>query len=370
MKRVLTAVFVILILLGTSASADFSGSSTVFDPDLAQYALRIAEMCYAPSMQEAVLSVGGYHRVGTYNMVRSEKDTRHIAAYSIYDRLNEDGRSEVIIAVRGTGKGEWKLNMDLMPSGDFDLPYAENFAMAAEDILVTHADYLDALTEPVFLVTGHSRGAAVSNVLGARLTDRFGAENVFVYTFATPRTVRGEYPEYDNIFNIINPADLVTYLPFPDWGFERYGIDIVLPVEDASLYEAAREAYSQRSDQTGAFPSSENSIAAVMNMVDSMESLAPDVEDGYTTHHALSHPGKAAGDEPWMTAGSVMLMIFEGSSFTGNSASGALTELSMAENDFSPLLMALGSTGGSLITNTHMPAVYSAWMTAMTDANH
>ena len=365
MKKIWIIFFVFLFLPGAVISADFSESSAVFDMDLAQYALQIAEMCYSPSMQEAVLAVGGYHRVGCYNMTRTEDDTRHVAAYSVYDRVNEDGRTEVIIAVRGTGKGEWVLNMDLMPSGDYDLSYAENFALAAEDILMTHADYLDSLNDPLFLVTGHSRGAAVSNVLGARLTDRFGSENVFAYTFATPGTVRGEYPEYDNIFNVINPADLVTYLPFPQWGFERYGIDLVLPVENGSLAEAAREAYALRADQTGAFGDVGSDTAAVQSLVQAMTALSPDVRSGYTIRHALSHPGEAADGEDSMTAGEVMLMIFDGRLMSRGSDPDLIRRLTASQNDFTPLLTALRSFGGSLITGMHMPAVYGAWLTAM-----
>ncbi len=364
MRKILAVVISVLFFTVSAVSADFSESSDVFDPDLAQYALRIAENCYSPAMQEAILSVGGYQREGVWNAVRSEDDSGHKAAYSVFNRVNEEGRSEVIIAIRGTRKGEWKLNMDLMPSGDYDLPYAENFALAAEDILTAQAEYLDSLSDPVFLVTGHSRGAAVANVLGVRLTDRFGAENVFVYTFATPRTVRGEYPRYGNIFNIINPADLVTFLPVPGWGFERYGVDIQLPVDDPALYEAARDAYARRSDRTGAFPASGNSAALVRDLVSLMEKLAPDVRDADTVLHALSHPGTAEDGEDGMTANAVMLMIFEGTSFSGSSFSETPASLTRNENDFTPLFAAMRAFGGSLITNMHMPAVYGAWLTA------
>ena len=354
-----------VMLVPFSACADFSESSTIYDPELAQYALQIAELCYTPSMQESMLSIGGYRQVGVFNAERTENVSRHVVTYAVYDRTVETGATEVIIAIRGTGSGEWKLNMDLMPSGDYDLPYAENFFLAAEDILTTQADYLSGLSAPVFLVTGHSRGAAVANILGAELTERFGESDVFVYTFATPRTVRGEYKSYRNIFNIINPADLVTCLPLPQWGFERYGVDIELPVGSATLLEAARSAYAARADQYGSFPEVADAISATQRIVDAMAELAPDPASSATVPHALSHPGQASADESGMTANDFMLTLFEGNLFTASGTEGSFSNLPQGENDFTPLLLALQSAdSGSWLMGVHMPATYGAWMAA------
>ncbi len=365
MKRGWLLLLLCVMLAPFSAGADFSKSSTVYDPKLAQYALQIAELCYSPSMQESMLSVGGYRQVGIFNTERTENDSRHVATYTVYDRTLATGTTEVIIAIRGTGSGEWKLNMDLMPSGNYDLPYAENFFLASEDILTTQADYLSGLSSPAFLVTGHSRGAAVANILGAELTQRFGESNVFVYTFATPRTVRGEYKAYGNIYNIINPADLVTYLPLPQWGFERYGIDIELPVENTTLLEAARAAYAARADQFGAFPASSDTVSATQRIVSTMAELAPDPASSATAIHAMSHPGPASADESGMTANAFMLTLFEGNLFTASGTEDSFSNLPQTENDFTPLLMALRSAdSGSWLMGVHMPATYGAWMMA------
>ena len=369
MKKSIWLVCLMLVLLPMGAGAEAAPSSEQFDPELAQTALQIAEMCYLPSMQASVLSVSGYRQVGLYNMDREPDDSRHVAAYALYDRVTEDERTEVIIAIRGTGEGEWKLNLDLMPSGNYDLPYAENFALAAEDILSTHQAYLDTLVSPVFLITGHSRGAAVANILGARLTDRFQAENVFVYTFATPRTVRGEYPAYSNIFNVINPADLVTYLPFPQWGFQRYGIDVELPAEDAALLPMAQAAYAQRTDQTGPFVSSLGRTVETQKIILAMANLAPDVETGFQLRHALSHPGEATTDEPGMTADAFMLMLLSGGMTMNQAPSADVSSIMQTQNDFTPLLsVSLFSDADestTWIASMHMPATYGAWMSAL-----
>ncbi len=371
MRHKLTILLLCLVLIPLSASADFAESSSVFDPDLAEYAMRIAEMCYTPSMQASVLSIGGFRQVGVFNADRSDQAERHIATYAVYDRSLEDGSTEIIIAIRGTGSGEWQLNMDLMPSGNYDLPYAENFFLAAEDILTAQEDYFASVSSPQFMITGYSRGAAVANVLGAQLTDRFGEGRVYVYTFATPRTVRGETGAYSNIFNIVNPADLVTYLPFPQWGFLRYGTDIELPVEDTDLLPAAQEAYAARTDHTGDFPSFGGSVTATQQVVAAMAALAPDPMSAATVSHALAHPGEASGSEPGITASDFMLGIFDRDLFASWSANGQNMEMfAQAENDFTPLLQILQANGVAVtLTNMHMPATYGAWMKVIRTGN-
>ena len=81
-----------------------------------------------------------------------------------------------------------------------------------------------------FLITGHSRGAAVANLLAAFL-DRgsYAAgeketcpelvpEHIYAYTFATPNScsdlAERTASQYKNIFNIVNPEDVVPQLPF------------------------------------------------------------------------------------------------------------------------------------------------------------
>ncbi|MBP5666055.1 MAG: hypothetical protein J6X87_07225, partial [Clostridia bacterium] len=84
---------------------------------------------------------------------------------------------------------------------------------------------------PLVVFTGFSRGAACANLLGALYNNEFGASNAFVYTFATPTTIRSESVCSDagNIFNILNPADAVTMVPPAEMGFFRAGTDIMLP---------------------------------------------------------------------------------------------------------------------------------------------
>ena len=61
-------------------------------------------------------------------------------------------------------------------------------------------------------ISGYSRAAAVSNVTAGTLvnTGFLPKEDVYTYTFATPAAILEPPKEgYENIFNIIDPADLV-----------------------------------------------------------------------------------------------------------------------------------------------------------------
>lgn len=138
---------------------------------------------------------------------------------------------DVLIAVSVSGnnyENEWLSNLtiedEIRPKG---------FNNAASKVLQRVEEYISAnqLTGKLHLwVAGYSRAAAVSNIFAAEAVNSKKFEGVFAYTFATPRTTREANPDrYKNIFNIINPEDVVPLIPFPEWGYQRYGKDMFLP---------------------------------------------------------------------------------------------------------------------------------------------
>ena len=179
MKKTICLILTLFIALSFAALAQQAPSAQPYDAALAQQALLLSESTYSPSLQKTIMAYLGYKSIGSWNYERARDDLSHTAAYSVYSRAAEGGRQEVLVVIRGTAnETEWALNLDLMPSGDLTLPYAENFYLAAQNILDQQSAFIGGLEKPFFLVTGHSRGAAIANVLGALLTDRFGAENV------------------------------------------------------------------------------------------------------------------------------------------------------------------------------------------------
>ena len=102
-------------------------------------------------------------------------------------------------------------------------------------------------------ISGFSRGAAISNIVAADMVDYgvIARDDIFAYTFATPRTTTDPKPgSYPNIFNIVGKMDLVPQVPLGDWGFARYGTDMqTLAQETDSGYadsqKAANDVYHQ-----------------------------------------------------------------------------------------------------------------------------
>ena len=52
-------------------------------------------------------------------------------------------------------------------------------------------------------------------------------ENCYFYTYEAPKGCES-YHDYDNVYNIVNPADLVPMIAPTEYGFYRVGKDIVL----------------------------------------------------------------------------------------------------------------------------------------------
>ena len=170
---------------------------------------------------------------------------------------NNKKREIILLVVRGTGSDkngyggdiEWSSNFDVgatnpnydvMTEGPhYDWNKKDNhkgFDVAANNVLKLFKNYIaeHGLTDKkkTVLITGHSRGAGIANILGAYLEDD-NNYRTFTYTFAAPySTTSSSAKNYKTIFNVANSDDLVTYLPLESWGFKKYGKMISVSVHD------------------------------------------------------------------------------------------------------------------------------------------
>lgn len=119
------------------------------------------------------------------------------------------------------------------------------------------------IQNPIVLVTGHSLGAAVANLVAAHLSTcndvnccgilNGDGTDVYGYTFATPNTVDTNeegsvvYTE-DNIYNIMNNNDAVTFLPrtidFSNWRnsmWKRHGVDLHITMPMSVKIQALKD---------------------------------------------------------------------------------------------------------------------------------
>ena len=193
------------------------------------FALDMLELCKDGNRDNTAmrLNQNGFDVLFTKYYDKPSTDRSHTSAYTVgVGKYNE--KRAYIIVIRGTSGGEWYSNFDFAPSHSNDTQYAENFLAAAQDIYLSVKDLFDKDKDAYIFVCGHSRGAATANLLGVLLDEAYGTENIYVYTYATPGTVRGEAAkkEYKNIFNFINTHDVVVYVPLEEHGFSRAGTDI------------------------------------------------------------------------------------------------------------------------------------------------
>ena len=288
-------------------------------------------------------------------------DPSHTCAYTIGEGMVMQNvffpRSAVVVAIRGTNQGEWYSNFDFCPSGREDSLFAENFLYCAEDVFLNLKDYADQDNDCIFLICGHSRGAACANLLGLLMNEYVGEDRVFVYTFACPGTLRSGNPlsECNNIFNYINPCDLIPRLPSRYWGFKRAGQDIILERNDLSLYRIVSR------------------YEAVISQV------APDITSYYTDRHSLTEPGISSEG---LTSFEVMLLLSdlltaaEPEQFdkdSGSDLSLLLSELKeiSGNSDLAPLLSIAEELTedradlGIRLLHQHLPDVYMELISAL-----
>lgn len=164
---------------------------------------------------------------------------------------NGSTREIIVVVVRGTNgtNAEWSSNFDVgantaeyyaaTGSNHPDWVNKDNhkgFDVAANRILDKINNYLSrhSLTSGprAILITGHSRGAAIANLIGAHYEKDLSFMS-YTYTFAAPNSTTDINAEsFKTIFNVVNKDDIIPYLPLSNWGFKKYGIIKDISVED------------------------------------------------------------------------------------------------------------------------------------------
>lgn len=189
--------------------------------------------------------------VRDYHYAAMEPEFPHKSGYTFAWRRMENGEPLVIVAIRGTnGRQEWLSNLDIADATGKKQRYHEGFERSAMLVLHDLALYLREqgldIGQAHFLITGHSRGAAVANLVGAfldrgewdYLTEERGRANpghLAVYAFASPNSCTDMAERkaglYRNIYNIVNPEDAIPELPFRggSWDYGSFGLEFRLP---------------------------------------------------------------------------------------------------------------------------------------------
>ena len=120
-------------------------------------------------------------------------------------------------------------------------------------------------------LTGFSRGGATANIAAGLIDNKLASgeklfsadayvtrDDVYAYTFEAPQGAnvnvsRIKKPKdalYDNIFNIVNPLDIVPKVPMKEYGFTRFGRDkyVTNYFYDPNNYAQNRRTYNAFQD--------------------------------------------------------------------------------------------------------------------------
>jgi len=229
--------------------------------DVAEMCIQLAgfDVYYHDAIENKLVNRAGFTGFDAYQYetipVINGAIINNTAQHAFAHKKMPNGTTVVIVAVRGTGTEHgifesadtWLSNFN---SGLALFDEHPGFSKATNDVFKNLKSYLwgknltkfgsfgGTLKDNVkIVITGHSRGAAVGNLLTERLHTKYDIAKIqkrlFNYNFATPRTI-GNYSARKssaNILNINNTNDSITTdLPhFFSWW--RHGRDITFEKE-------------------------------------------------------------------------------------------------------------------------------------------
>ena len=230
------------------------------------YSMRVTEDSSYMTLM-SFMETHGFSDVKEYNL--DPKIDQHVVQYNIGSQLvSYKGENKLIISVpiRGTYESleEWTSNFEIGADSDptsnagwtnkdnhkgFDI-VANRIVESLETYTTDVSSKYNGEFEVVYWITGHSRGAATSNLVAQKLEEK--GEKTFTYTFATPNTTTSKDVEkYKSIFNIISNEDAIVKAPFYEkgnedkWGFTKYGVTLV---QDTAT-DAQKEIFQDRLGQ-------------------------------------------------------------------------------------------------------------------------
>lgn len=185
-----------------------------------------------------------------------------------------DNYTVIAVAPRSGGYyREWANNMCLGDGSKSDYMHEGwyNAANKMIDFVINYVNEYQVTGRVKLWMTGFSRGGATANVASGLVDARldkgeklFGnqasltKEDVYAYTFEAPqganvnsKTIK--LPKdalYGNIFNIVNPNDVVPKMAMSEYGFTRFGVDkfITTKFYDYENYKNNRNTFKKFHD--------------------------------------------------------------------------------------------------------------------------
>ena len=248
-------------------------NSTQFSPELAHLMMTFANAAYTKeNIKRAYSQLGLWQYDSKYYDENFAEYGTEKAPFNVGYVVDDSGTKCVLVTIRGSGNPfdasqgtlDWLGNISLKAVEKDGYYVNENFYNTMRNIYSELDSYIfkhfnqkiEDLKNTKFFITGHSRGAAVGNLLEKEIGKAVGKEHVYGYNFAVPDSVY-EYKsslsqDYENIFNLSHIQDVVSYLPsllvFPeqwtentDCVYSKHGITVWF--DDGQLDSLGLEAH-------------------------------------------------------------------------------------------------------------------------------
>ncbi len=340
----------------------FSQEPGEYQQDLAQASMVLSATAYSQGQGEELsgaLTGLGFEQVQLYHYTPEEEGAEDQVAYAFgCKKLADTNKTLVAVVLQGTdGSTQWRSNFRIGEG-----PEHQGFALARDEMMAQLESYLAPLPadEPLFFLTGHSRGAAVANLAAQRLMEE--GQTVYCYTFATPATVQKEAvtDETPGIFNIISPQDPIPRLPLAAWDYGRYGQDLFLPSQSsrADYAQLREEASPLYQNLTGLSLPSEEGCLGTDRLIALLEELAPSPADYTQRQFTLGSliPRQITLAEYFQNLSDIL-------GGAANQTQATLVFLSSLQGDLAPLSQALRSLQGEdSLFYSHSMAYYLSWL--------
>lgn len=348
----------------------FSIPPSQFSPQLARTAMILSASAYNNKLITENLSILGFDKKAKFNYGKKYNEN----AVGLVIASKEINDSVIVsVTMRGTYQKEWysnfKIGKNVSKTG-----VHEGFQKASEFCLEKIEEYMYNYgieeENAKFLISGHSRGAAVANLSAAYLIDKYSQDRVYSYTFATPNTTTraaASDNKYEGIFNFVNPEDFISYIPLDSWGFTKYGTTITFPTaEDSADYQKTLKTVSTSYEEyTHSTLKTFGGTSKLNEFLNCANTIAPTVSDYYNKKYDIAGLKMSMYDymmtvayvmnnKDAMTNGLILLgsddTVFEG--IKNYLLSGMDTKRSMLALDYE----------NSLIGYAHTTQTYLAWL--------
>lgn len=185
----------------------------------------------------------GFRDITTYDMEHTSMDTMGV----ILAHKTVHGKEVVAVALRGDKyEHEMAANMISGTKGDIKA-FADAEALVESRVSSYLAEH--GITSAKYWVTGYSRSGGVANLFGRELNktpERFftTSDDIYVYAFE-PVNASATDDVYENIHNIIDRRDLITYLYPVEWGMYSNGVPEYIGTADDTVMLKTLDLFSE-----------------------------------------------------------------------------------------------------------------------------